>query len=136
MSIWKGARSLSTLGRTFSHIPRRTVTTHFGYEQVEESEKEKRGCVLIFLIILTILVHKVFANVASKYDLMNDAMSLGVHRLWKDYYVGGLPLSKNASVYAYTTAVYLFLGSRCCRGNGRHCFSASTQITLRKSDGL
>ena len=29
-------------------------------------------------------MHGVFASVASRYDLMNDAMSLGVHRLWKD----------------------------------------------------
>jgi len=32
-------------------------------------------------------VRDVFSSVASKYDLMNDAMSLGVHRLWKDYFV-------------------------------------------------
>lgn len=32
----------------------------------------------------------VFSAVASKYDLMNDAMSLGVHRLWKDDYVSAL----------------------------------------------
>jgi demethylmenaquinone methyltransferase/2-methoxy-6-polyprenyl-1,4-benzoquinol methylase len=46
-------------------------TTHFGYETVPEAEKAGR-------------VHGVFASVASRYDLMNDAMSLGVHRLWKD----------------------------------------------------
>jgi demethylmenaquinone methyltransferase/2-methoxy-6-polyprenyl-1,4-benzoquinol methylase len=45
--------------------------THFGYETVPESEKAGR-------------VHGVFASVASRYDLMNDAMSLGIHRLWKD----------------------------------------------------
>lgn len=32
----------------------------------------------------------VFENVASSYDLMNDAMSLGIHRLWKDYFVSVL----------------------------------------------
>ncbi|WKY00102.1 hypothetical protein Q1695_014740 [Nippostrongylus brasiliensis] len=63
----------------------RPATTHFGNEQVEEAEKEKR-------------VHHVFANVASKYDMMNDAMSLGIHRLWKDYYVGGLNLDANAKI--------------------------------------
>ena len=46
-------------------------TTHFGYETVPEAEKAGR-------------VHGVFASVAARYDLMNDAMSLGVHRLWKD----------------------------------------------------
>jgi demethylmenaquinone methyltransferase/2-methoxy-6-polyprenyl-1,4-benzoquinol methylase len=47
-------------------------TTHFGYQRVSEDEK----------------VHKVadvFHSVANKYDLMNDIMSLGVHRLWKQY---------------------------------------------------
>lgn len=33
---------------------------------------------------------EVFSSVASKYDLMNDAMSMGVHRLWKDQFVAGL----------------------------------------------
>jgi demethylmenaquinone methyltransferase/2-methoxy-6-polyprenyl-1,4-benzoquinol methylase len=46
-------------------------TTHFGFETVPEAEKAGR-------------VHGVFASVAGRYDLMNDAMSLGVHRLWKD----------------------------------------------------
>ncbi|GFE64426.1 bifunctional demethylmenaquinone methyltransferase/2-methoxy-6-polyprenyl-1,4-benzoquinol methylase UbiE [Litoreibacter roseus] len=46
-------------------------TTHFGYRDVREDEKAG-------------LVHGVFSNVASKYDIMNDAMSGGVHRLWKD----------------------------------------------------
>jgi demethylmenaquinone methyltransferase/2-methoxy-6-polyprenyl-1,4-benzoquinol methylase len=46
-------------------------TTHFGYETVAEADKAGR-------------VHGVFASVARRYDLMNDAMSLGVHRLWKD----------------------------------------------------
>jgi demethylmenaquinone methyltransferase/2-methoxy-6-polyprenyl-1,4-benzoquinol methylase len=46
-------------------------TTHFGNETVPEAEKAAR-------------VEGVFRSVASRYDLMNDAMSLGVHRLWKD----------------------------------------------------
>ncbi|VDP05622.1 unnamed protein product, partial [Heligmosomoides polygyrus] len=45
-----------------------------------------------------ISVHHVFANVATKYDMMNDAMSFGIHRLWKDYYVGGLPLASNSKI--------------------------------------
>ncbi|MCP3672060.1 MAG: bifunctional demethylmenaquinone methyltransferase/2-methoxy-6-polyprenyl-1,4-benzoquinol methylase UbiE [Gammaproteobacteria bacterium] len=49
-------------------------TTHFGYEQVETGEKAKR-------------VREVFDSVATKYDLMNDLMSLGIHRLWKRYAV-------------------------------------------------
>jgi demethylmenaquinone methyltransferase/2-methoxy-6-polyprenyl-1,4-benzoquinol methylase len=46
-------------------------TTHFGFKTVDEDQKAG-------------LVHGVFSNVASKYDVMNDAMSLGIHRLWKD----------------------------------------------------
>jgi ubiquinone/menaquinone biosynthesis C-methylase UbiE len=33
------------------------------------------------------IVGKVFANVAEKYDIMNDAMSGGIHRLWKDHFI-------------------------------------------------
>jgi demethylmenaquinone methyltransferase / 2-methoxy-6-polyprenyl-1,4-benzoquinol methylase len=47
-------------------------TTHFGYQQVPEGEKAKR-------------VGAVFASVASRYDLMNDLMSLGLHRAWKRF---------------------------------------------------
>ncbi len=46
-------------------------TTHFGNRDVPEGEKAG-------------LVHGVFSNVASKYDVMNDVMSVGIHRLWKD----------------------------------------------------
>src|SRR5688572_3407465 len=50
-------------------------TTHFGFRDVPTGEKQK-------------LVGQVFSSVASKYDLMNDLMSLGVHRVWKRYFVG------------------------------------------------
>ena len=46
-------------------------TTHFGYREVDEDQKAG-------------MVRGVFTNVASKYDIMNDVMSVGVHRLWKD----------------------------------------------------
>ena len=46
-------------------------TTHFGFETVPEAEKAKK-------------VQGVFTSVASKYDIMNDVMSLGVHRIWKE----------------------------------------------------
>ena len=46
-------------------------TTHFGFETVPEAEKAGR-------------VQGVFGSVASKYDVMNDAMSFGIHRIWKD----------------------------------------------------
>jgi demethylmenaquinone methyltransferase/2-methoxy-6-polyprenyl-1,4-benzoquinol methylase len=48
--------------------------THFGFEQVPEGEKAKR-------------VGQVFDRVAERYDLMNDLMSLGLHRVWKAFTV-------------------------------------------------
>ena len=47
-------------------------TTHFGYQTVAESEKAQR-------------VAEVFHSVAAKYDIMNDLMSGGIHRLWKRF---------------------------------------------------
>jgi len=46
--------------------------THFGFETVDENEKAKR-------------VAGVFTSVASKYDVMNDLMSAGLHRVWKRF---------------------------------------------------
>ena len=46
-------------------------TTHFGFKDVAEDAKAG-------------MVHGVFTNVASKYDIMNDVMSMGIHRVWKD----------------------------------------------------
>ena len=48
--------------------------THFGFTPVDETDKARR-------------VRSVFDSVASKYDLMNDLMSLGAHRAWKAYTV-------------------------------------------------
>lgn len=48
------------------------ATTHFGYKTVDEQEKAER-------------VRGVFDSVAPKYDVMNDLMSAGLHRLWKRY---------------------------------------------------
>lgn len=47
-------------------------TTHFGFTEVEEDDKARR-------------VAQVFDSVASRYDLMNDLMSAGMHRLWKRF---------------------------------------------------
>ncbi len=50
------------------------TTTHFGFRTVEEAEKAKH-------------VRGVFDSVAPKYDLMNDLMSMGLHRAWKAFTV-------------------------------------------------
>jgi len=47
-------------------------TTHFGYQHVDEAEKSN-------------LVANVFRSVAPRYDVMNDLMSMGMHRLWKRF---------------------------------------------------
>ena len=47
-------------------------TTHFGYEDVRWEDKARR-------------VEQVFDSVAGRYDLMNDLMSMGVHRVWKRF---------------------------------------------------
>jgi len=49
-------------------------TTHFGFQKVAESEKASK-------------VRSVFSSVASSYDVMNDLMSFGLHRLWKAFTV-------------------------------------------------
>ena len=46
-------------------------TTHFGFQEIPEDQKAGR-------------VRGVFGSVASKYDVMNDVMSMGIHRVWKD----------------------------------------------------
>ncbi len=59
--------------------------THFGFESVDEAQKAQR-------------VRGVFDSVASNYDLMNDLMSAGLHRVWKAYTVGVANLKANSRV--------------------------------------
>src|SRR5689334_22324299 len=55
-----------------THKDKETETTHFGYKTVPVNEKRQH-------------VGAVFDSVAHKYDLMNDLMSFGIHRLWKRF---------------------------------------------------
>ncbi|HVF34614.1 MAG TPA: bifunctional demethylmenaquinone methyltransferase/2-methoxy-6-polyprenyl-1,4-benzoquinol methylase UbiE [Candidatus Saccharimonadia bacterium] len=59
--------------------------THFGFRDVAPAEKTR-------------LVREVFASVAPKYDVMNDLMSLGVHRLWKRDFVAGSGVRRGHAV--------------------------------------
>lgn len=61
-------------GETAQGDTTRGATTHFGFRNVAVEDKER-------------LVRGVFDSVATKYDLMNDLMSLGVHRLWKRHFI-------------------------------------------------
>jgi demethylmenaquinone methyltransferase/2-methoxy-6-polyprenyl-1,4-benzoquinol methylase len=49
----------------------KSKNTYFGFKEVEKKDKAK-------------MVHNVFSSVASKYDIMNDMMSFGIHRIWKN----------------------------------------------------
>ena len=59
--------------------------THFGYSEVEISEKAEK-------------VASVFHSVASNYDLMNDLMSFGMHHIWKKFLVNTSNVKKNARI--------------------------------------
>ena len=59
--------------------------THFGFQDVPEGDKAR-------------LVGGVFTSVASRYDVMNDLMSFGVHRLWKRFAISQSGLRKGDSV--------------------------------------
>ncbi|KFY38382.1 hypothetical protein V494_04374 [Pseudogymnoascus sp. VKM F-4513 (FW-928)] len=81
------AFTASTLARQAQGSPNPQQTgekyTHFGFENVAEHEKAQR-------------VAGVFSSVASSYDTMNDLMSLGIHRLWKDHFVRSLNPGSNS----------------------------------------
>lgn len=62
-----------------------TETTHFGFTEVPREEKAAR-------------VKGVFDSVASRYDLMNDVMSGGMHRMWKNAMVAALPGRKGLEI--------------------------------------
>ncbi|KAI8853179.1 ubiE/COQ5 methyltransferase family-domain-containing protein [Chytridium lagenaria] len=88
-------RLLQVSGARLFHAARRCLdsekTTHFGFKTVAEEAKEAM----------------VFRNVADKYDVMNDFMSAGVHRLWKDHFVRKLspgPTTKLLDVAGGTAA--------------------------------
>jgi demethylmenaquinone methyltransferase/2-methoxy-6-polyprenyl-1,4-benzoquinol methylase len=61
--------------RFSSRASARDATTHFGYKTVPESEKAAK-------------VAEVFHSVADRYDVMNDLMSAGLHRIWKAFTIG------------------------------------------------
>ncbi len=61
------------------------ANTHFGFKTVDESDKAAR-------------VRGVFDSVAKRYDIMNDVMSMGLHRAWKAYTVAVANLGPGARV--------------------------------------
>lgn len=61
------------------------IQDSFGFEKVSPKERTKR-------------VQQVFHNVSEKYDLMNDLMSFGIHRYWKNVFIQELPLQPNQTI--------------------------------------
>jgi demethylmenaquinone methyltransferase / 2-methoxy-6-polyprenyl-1,4-benzoquinol methylase len=94
-------------------------TTHFGDAVVPEREKAAR-------------VHGVFTSVAGRYDLMNDAMSLGIHRLWKDAMLDWLAPRPGAALLdvAGGTGDIAFRFLRRVRGEGRATVLDMTEAML------
>jgi len=84
------------------------ATTHFGFREVPVEDK-------------TQLVHEVFSSVAGKYDLMNDLMSLGIHRLWKRDFVAnsGIRLGQDVLDLAGGSGDISALLSKCVGVHGR-----------------
>lgn len=68
------SQSTETSTNSEKNVSGDNKTVDFGFETVTVDEKARK-------------VHEVFKNVASKYDLMNDVMSVGIHRVWKDHFV-------------------------------------------------
>ncbi len=67
------------------HHPTSERNTQFGFRTVETDEK-------------TGMVREVFSSVASRYDLMNDLMSAGMHRRWKDHFVSKVHVPETAAI--------------------------------------
>ena len=59
--------------------------THFGFKEVDRDQKSN-------------LVKDIFSNVAKKYDLMNDLMSAGTHRLWKNNMINCIDFFDNIKI--------------------------------------
>ena len=76
--LWKRHHSSNTAADNDS-------TADFGFKEVKSSQKQD-------------MVKEVFSKVAQKYDVMNDLMSAGAHRLWKDDFVGMMGLGAAARI--------------------------------------
>ena len=61
------------------------MTVDFGFQKVKEEEKET-------------MVQGVFSKVADKYDIMNDMMSFGLHRKWKDIFINEIDSYANMTL--------------------------------------
>lgn len=84
---------------TKTKIKKNPNQTHFGFETVDENVKPEKGTLYSFCLIITLyflyhliyflltLVYDVFEKVSESYDKMNDIMSFGIHRIWKNVFI-------------------------------------------------
>ncbi len=95
------------------------ATTHFGYREVRTSDKAG-------------LVRGVFDSVADNYDVMNDLMSLGVHRLWKQHFMArsGIRTGDRVLDLAGGTGDIAALAAKRVGSNGRVIFTDINQAML------
>ncbi|KAG6841966.1 hypothetical protein C0991_004457 [Blastosporella zonata] len=93
VSPWSRSLSSSQTSPPFPPTPEKPTqrTASFGFRTVPEESKET-------------LVKEVFDSVASNYDLMNDATSFGVHRLWKDSFVSSLKPGRKGPLHCIDVA--------------------------------
>lgn len=75
-------------------------TTHFGFKTIPKDSKEG-------------LVGEVFHKVAGKYDLMNDVMSLGIHRVWKDDFIRTLNPSPGSKILDVAGGTGMYFNITC-----------------------
>eukprot|EP00288_Rhodomonas_lens_P011918 CAMPEP_0177746764 /NCGR_PEP_ID=MMETSP0484_2-20121128/31041_1 /TAXON_ID=354590 /ORGANISM="Rhodomonas lens, Strain RHODO" /LENGTH=139 /DNA_ID=CAMNT_0019261531 /DNA_START=60 /DNA_END=476 /DNA_ORIENTATION=- len=71
------SHAFANISRSFSSQNEDGENTHFGFKTVRAQDKAK-------------MVEEIFSKVAERYDVMNDLMSGGMHRLWKDQLVSSL----------------------------------------------
>jgi hypothetical protein len=98
------------------------ANTHFGFKTVDESEKASR-------------VRGVFDSVAKRYDIMNDVMSMGLHRAWKAYTVAVANLAPGSYVVVYEH--YPLTEPRCVKVDGgcraMVCFQLALELRAELS---
>jgi len=93
-------------------------TTSFGFKEVPEDQRQR-------------LVNEVFSEVADRYDLMNDLMSAGLHRIWKDDLITMLGPPKAAQPFALLDVAggTADIALRCAQAGGSGCRAVVCDIS-------